>query len=120
MRALTHRLEEIAADWRREGRVPSRAELEDLYTHGCGEVLQLEAARARARRMMREVTLELGRDERAVERVAALQRRELALEERVRTVRAQVEDIRVALGLLGAADDAVDAAAHAWLDRLGV
>jgi hypothetical protein len=100
MNPLAPRVDWLILRARLEGRSVRAAEVEDVYTTGCAELLRQERELLKIRRRATATLLELGRDPRAAVELALLEQRQTALEHELDDARAELRHLRTALGWL--------------------
>jgi len=104
--ALLERVDTLLRDARSGHRNVSLSELEDVYTTGCAEVLELEAEIIRARRRIRSALEATGNGGAAHSGLADLAESSRTLERTLKQLRSELRHVRTAIEWLQERRDA--------------
>lgn len=96
MTSLEQRTDALLARHRSRQTVPTRQEIDDLYTDGCAEVLEIEVRYRRVKRRLEAVELEV-LDSAAARQVASLSAERDELIRRRSELRATLRQLRAAV-----------------------
>jgi predicted RNase H-like nuclease (RuvC/YqgF family) len=97
MLPLEDRVAALLARHRSNRSLPTREEVEDLYTDGCAEVLELEVRCLRVERSLRAAEHDAALEKRGTQRIASLSTELEELKRRRGELRAKLRQLRAAI-----------------------